>query len=219
MANDIDEIAKLKSFNSPFKLIRKALSSFFIVSMIGLGFFVNWILALVFLITCFSTSSWWLLLIGLGLMIVVFPVVYLFLAYSYGQSILFWEVYKEGLRPLIAKFFSGLLDTFLSNEAKEDFAIDENRIVKEIEERQKNFLERLPDFIRAYFQLFFNSKDIIKIVKEQRRLGTEKEAVKQKAMKHFFEGLDLQLSELMEPSLIPFYIVGAINCLVFYFIF
>lgn len=215
----MNEIEQLKSFNSPLKLIKKALSSFFIVLMIGAGFVVNWILAVIYLISCFSSTSWLWLLIGLALMFVVFPVVYLFLAYSYGQSVLIWETYKEVLRPLIGKLFSGILDTFLVDNPKENSSVDESKIVKEVEERQRHFLEQLPDFIRAYFQIFFNSKDIIKIVKEQRQSGKEKEAVKQKAMQHFFEGLDLQLSELMEPSLIPFYIVGAINIVVLYFIF
>lgn len=216
---DMDEIDALKSFSSPLKLIKKALSSFFIVLMIGAGFLVNWVMSVIYLISCFSSSSWVWLLVGLLSLIIIFPALYLFFAYSYGQSVLLWEVYKEALRPLAAKMFSGTLDKFLAENTDDETSIDESKIVQEVEARQKHFLERLPDFIRAYFQIFFTSKDIIKIVKEQRETGAEKEAVKKKAMKSFFEALDLQMSELMEPSLYPFYIVGVVNFITLYFLF
>ncbi len=215
----IDEIEELKSFGSPFKLIKKALSSFFVMLMIATGLLVNWGFAILFLIFCFSSTSWTWLLIGFLLLTIVFPAIYLFLAYSYGQSMLLWEVYKEALRPIAAKVFSGTLDKFLMENPKDKSPLDESKIVKEVEARQKHFLERLPDFIRAYFQLFFTSKDIIKIVKEQRKSGAEKEAVKKKAMQSFFEALDLQMSELMEPSLYLFYIVGGVNIISLYFLF
>jgi len=216
---NIDEIEELKSFSSPFKLIKKALSSFFIVLMIGAGLLVNWVMSVIYLISCFSSSTWLWILIGLLSLIIIFPALYLFFAYSYGQSVLLWEVYKEALRPLAAKIFSGTLDKFLADNPDDKTSIDESKIVAEVEARQKHFLERLPDFIRAYFQIFFTSKDIIKIVKEQRQTGAEKEAVKTKAMKSFFEALDLQMSELMEPSLYPFYIVGVVNFITLYFLF
>ena len=215
----IDEIEELKSFGSPFRLIKKALSSFFVMLMIATGLLVNWGFAILFLIFCFSSTSWTWLLIGFLLLTIVFPAIYLFLAYSYGQSMLLWEVYKEALRPIAAKVFSGTLDKFLMENPKDKSPLDESKIVKEVEARQKHFLERLPDFIRAYFQLFFTSKDIIKIVKEQRKSGAEKEAVKKKAMQSFFEALDLQMSELMEPSLYLFYIVGGVNIISLYFLF
>lgn len=214
-----DELQELQSFSSPFKLIKKALSSIFIVIMIGMGFLVNWIMAIVFLVGYFSVTSWWGLLIGLLLMILVFPALYLFFAYSYGQSVVFWEAYKEIIRPIAAKVFSRTLDTFLVDNPEEAEEINESKIVQEVEARKKHFLERLPDFIRAYFQIFFTSGDIIKIVKAQRKSGAERGAVKQKAMQSFFESLDLQISELMEPSLIPFYIVAAVNCICLYFLF
>lgn len=216
---NIDEIEQLKAFSSPWKLIKKAFSSFFIVLMIGAGFVVNWILALVFLFGYFNGTSWLWLLVGLALMILVFPALYLFFAYSYGQSVLFWEAYKEGIRPIAAKVFSKTLDRFLVDNPDEAGTVNESTIVKEVEERKKHFLERLPDFIRAYFQIFFTSGDIIKIVKGQRQSGEAKDVVKKKAMTSFFESLDLQISELMEPSLIPFYIVGAVNIGTLYFLF
>lgn len=216
---NISEITELQSFGGPVKIIKKALSSFFIMAMIAGGLLVNWVAVLVYLITCFSSTSWLWLFLGLLLMGVVFPVVYLFLAYSYGQGVLIWELYKEGIRPLIGKIFSGVLDKFLVENPNDKTSIDESKIVKEVEDRQKHFLERLPDFVRAYFQLFFTSKDILKIVQEQRQSGAEKEAVKQKSMKSFFEALDLQMSELLEPSLYAFYIVGVVNLVVVYFLF
>lgn len=216
---DIDELKQLEKFSSPGKLIKKALSSFFIVLMIGAGFLVNWIMAIVFLIGHFSSTSWLWFLLGMLCMLLVFPVLYLFFAYSYGQSVLFWEAYKEVIRPIAAKVFSRTLDKFLVDNPEEAAEVNESSIVKEVEERKKHFLERLPDFIRAYFQIFFTSGDIIKIVKAQRESGAERAAVKEKSMKSFFESLDLQMAELMEPSLIPFFIVGAINIVTLYFLF
>lgn len=215
----IDELEQLDKFSSPFQLIKKALSSFFIVIMIGAGFIFNWIAALVFLFGYFSSMTWLWYVLGLVLMIAVFPALYLFFAYSYGQNVLFWEAYKEGIRPIAAKVFGKTLDKFLVENPEAAGAVNENKIIQEVEERKKHFLEKLPDFIRAYFQIFFTSGDIIKIVKAQRQSGADKEVVKQKAMQSFFESLDLQMSELMEPSLIPFYIVGAINLVCFYFLF
>lgn len=207
---------ELQSFGSPIKIIKKALSSVFIMAMIAGGLLVNWGYLLFYLFTCFSSTTWLWLIAGVLLFGGIFPVVYLFLAYSYGQGVLIWELYKEGARPLIAKLFSGVLDQFLVENPNDKTAIDESKIVKEVEERQKHFLEKMPDFVRAYFQLFFTSKDILKIVQEQRQSGAEKEAVKQKSMQSFFEALDLQMSELLEPSLYPFYIVGAVNLVAFW---
>jgi len=215
----LDELDQLDKFSNPVQLIKKAFSSFFIVFMIGTGFLVNWVSAIVFLIGYFSSTSWFSFIVGLLLMLLVFPALYLFFAYSYGQSVLFWEAYKEGIRPLAAKVFGKTLDKFLVDNPKEANSVDENSIIKEVEERKKYFLEKLPNFIRAYFQIFFTSGDIIKIVKAQRQSGADKTAIKQKAMNDFFESLDLQMSELMEPSLIPFYIVGIINLVCFYFLF
>lgn len=215
----IDEIEQLDKFSSPVQLIKKAFSSFFVVLMIGAGFLINWVSALVFLFSAFSSSSWLGYIFGLILMIAIFPAIYLYFAYSYGRSVLFWEAYKEGIRPLAAKIFGKTLDKFLVENPEEAGAVNENKITEEVEERKKHFLEKLPDFIRAYFQIFFTSGDIIKVVKAQRQTGADKAVVKQKATQDFFESLDLQMSELMEPSLIPFYIVGAINLVAFYFLF
>jgi len=215
----IDEIEQLDKFSSPIQLIKKAFSSFFVVLMIGAGFIINWISALVFLLGYFSSTTWFWYILGLILMIAIFPAIYLYFAYSYGRSVVFWQAYKEGIRPLAAKIFGKTLDKFLVDNPENAGAVNENKITQEVEERKKHFLEKLPDFIRAYFQIFFTSGDVLKIVKAQRQSGADKEVVKQKAMHNFFESLDLQMSELMEPSLIPFYIVGAANLLSFYFLF
>ncbi|WMX15340.1 hypothetical protein [Aureispira sp. CCB-E] len=215
----IEEIEQLDKFSSPIQLIKKALSSFFVVLMIGAGFLINWISALIFLFGYFSSTSWLWYILGLILMIAIFPIIYVYFAYSYGRSVLFWEAYKEGIRPVAAKVFGKTLDKFLVDNPEEAGSINENNIIQEVEERKKHFLEKLPDFIRAYFQIFFTSGDIIKIVKAQRQTGADKAVIKQKAMTSFFESLDLQVSELMEPSLIPFFIVGAANLVCFYFLF
>lgn len=215
----VDNLEQLDKFSSPIQLIKKALSSFFVVVMIGAGFVINWIAALVFLFGSFSSTSWLWYILGLVLMLVIFPAVYVYFAYSYGRSVAFWQAYKEGIRPLAAKVFGKTLDKFLVENPEEAGAVNENKIAQEVEERKKHFLEKLPDFIRAYFQIFFTSGDVLKIVKEQRKSGADKAVVKQKAMQSFFESLDLQMAELMEPSLIPFYIVGAVNLVCFYFLF
>lgn len=215
----VDEMEQLDKFSSPMQLIKKALSSFFVVVVIGAGLVINWIAALIFLFGSFSSTSWLWYLFGLTLMIAIFPAIYLYFAYSYGRSVAFWQAYKEGIRPVAAKVFGKTLDKFLVENPEEAGAVNENKIAQEVEERKKHFLEKLPDFIRAYFQIFFTSGDILKIVKSQRQSGADKAVVKQKAMHNFFESLDLQMSELMEPSLIPFYIVGAVNLVCFYFLF
>lgn len=214
-----DEIEQLDKFSSPIQLIKKALSSFFVVIVIAAGFLINWISALIFLFGYFSSASWLGYIGGLVLMFAIFPAIYLYFAYSYGKSVVFWEAYKEGIRPLAAKVFGKTLDKFLVDDPKDAAAVNEKQITQEVEERKKHFLEKLPDFIRAYFQIFFTSGDVLKIVKAQRQTGADKVLVKQKAMHSFFESLDLQVSELMEPSLIPFYIVGLANLLCFYFLF
>jgi hypothetical protein len=215
----VENMEQLDKFSSPFQLIKTALSSFFIVIVIGLGFVINWIAALMFLFGSFSSTTWLWYILGLTLMIAIFPAIYLYFAYSYGRSVAFWQAYKEGIRPLAAKVFGKTLDKFLVENTDDSDAVDEDKIKQEVEERKKHFLEKLPDFIRAYFQIFFTSGDVLKIVKEQRKSGADKAVVKQKAMQSFFESLDLQMAELMEPSLIPFYIVGAVNLVCFYFLF
>jgi len=215
----VDEMDQLDKFSSPIQLIKKALSSFFVVVLISAGFIINWISALIFLFGSFSSTSWLWYILGLVLLTVIFPTTYLYFAYSYGRSVAFWQAYKEGIRPVAAKVFGKTLDKFLVENPEEAGAVNENKIAEEVEERKKHFLEKLPDFIRAYFQIFFTSGDILKAVKAQRKSGADKAVVKQKAMRDFFESLDLQMSELMEPSLIPFYIVGAVNMLCFYFLF
>lgn len=215
----VGEMEQLDKFSSPIQLIKKALSSFFVVAIIGAGLVINWIAALMFLFGSFSSTSWLWYIFGLTLMIVIFPAIYLYFAYSYGRSVAFWQAYKEGIRPVAAKVFGKTLDKFLVDNPEDAAAVNENKIAQEVEERKKHFLEKLPDFIRAYFQIFFTSGDILKIVKAQRKSGADKAVVKQKAMQNFFESLDLQMSELMEPSLIPFYIVGAVNLVCFYFLF
>lgn len=215
----VDEMKQLEKFSSPMQLIKKALSSFLVVVLIGAGFVINWIAAIMFLFGSFSSTSWFWYLFGLVLMIAIFPAVYLYFAYSYGRSVAIWQAYKEGIRPVAAKVFGKTLDKFLVDNPDGTDAVNENKIMQEVEERKKHFLEKLPDFLRAYFQIFFTSGDILKVVKAQRKSGADKGVVKQKAMQDFFESLDLQMSELMEPSLIPFYIVGAVNLLCFYFLF
>ncbi len=214
-----DDFKHLKSFSSPWKLIKKALSSILVALMIAAGVLVNWLVALGYLFSSLGAVWWIWFLGGLLLLIVIFPLCYLFLAYGYGQSALLWETYREGIRPLAAKVFSASLDKFLVDNPDDSSGIDESEIVKEVEKRQKHFLERLPDFISAYFKVFFTSGDIINIVKEQRKSGLEKKAVKKKAMNSFFESLDLQMAELLQPSLYFFYILGAINIIVIYFLF
>ena len=215
----VDEMKQLDKFSSPMQLIKKALSSFLVVVLISAGFIVNWVSAIIFLFGSFSSTSWFWYLFGLVLMIAIFPAIYIYFAYSYGRSVAFWQAYKEGIRPVAAKVFGKTLDKFLVDNPEGADAVNENKIMQEVEERKKHFLEKLPDFIRAYFQIFFTSGDILKVVKAQRQSGADKAEIKQKAMHDFFESLDLQMSELMEPSLIPFYIVGAVNMLCFYFLF
>lgn len=214
--NSLDELTK---FQRPGYLLRKALSSVGVILLIGSGLIFNWIMALVFLIGGLGSVVWWQYLLGLVGFVALFPVLYVFFALNYGRSIVAWEAYREIIRPFIAKAFAKLLDKFLVERPETAEPIQESRIVAEVEQRKKHFLEKLPDFLRAYVQLFFTGGDIVKIVRTQRQSGEEKQQVKEKSMHSFFESLDLQVSELMEPSYIPAIILAVVNLLFAYWLF
>lgn len=214
-----NELDKLEQFNSPGQLLKKAFSSAFIVLLIGAGFIVNAILALIFAFKSIGAIVWWQYLATIILLLAVFPAIYIFFAISYARSLVIWEAYREVLRPLAAKLFGKSLDRYLVDNPNQAPPVDEKSIVSAIEERQKNILEKLPDFLRAYIQIFFTAKDVVTIVRAQRASGGEKEAVKRKAMDSLFESIDLQISELAEPSLIPFSVVALVNIAVVYFLF
>lgn len=219
-AKDLEmELDSLTSFQRPGYLLRKAFSSVGVVLLIASGLLFNWIAAVVFAIRALGDVVWWQYLGGLAFFIALFPMLYIFIALNYGRSLVTWEAYREIIRPFIAKTFSKTLDKFLVTAPGEAPPVEENKIVKEVEERQKHFLEKLPDFLRAYVQLFFTGKDIIKIVRAQRASGQEKAQVKEKAMHSFFESLDLQISELFEPSYIPAILVAIANLALVYFLF
>lgn len=213
------ELSKVEQFSSPWQLLKKALSSFFIVLFIGAGFLVNAVIALVFAFKGFGTVVWWQYLGGIVLLLAVFPAVYIFFAIAYAKTVIIWEAYREILRPMVAKAFGKSLDIFLVDNPNQAPPVDEESIVSTIEKRKKYLLEKLPDFLRAYVQVFFTAKDVLTIVRAQRATGGEKEAVKRKAMDSLFESIDLQISELAEPSLIPFWIVALVNAVVVYFLF
>lgn len=221
MSNTVPEIEKinqLKAFNSPWGLIKKALSSIAIILLIGSGLVINWILAVIYAIGWFSGTGWVWYLLSLVALLLVFPAAYLVSAYWYGQTLLFWEAYREIVRPATARIFSGTLDKMLV-KSEQNEEMTESEIVAELENRSKHLVEKLPDFIRAYFQVFITGKDVVKLIKKQRAAGVDKEAVKNKAMLSMFEALDLQLSELVEPSMIPFYIVGGVNVVCWWLMF
>lgn len=212
-------IKKLQSFNSPWSLIKKAFSSILILLLIGSGLLINWILGGIYIFGWFSGTGWFMYIFAIIMMLVAFPLAYFFSAYWYGQSLLFWELYREVIRPLAAKIFSNTLDKILKEEKESGKEKTESEIIAELDKRSKHIVEKLPDFIRAYFQVFITGKDIVKIIIKQRATGSEKEAVKNKAMISMFEALDLQMAELLEPSMLYFYIVGAVNIVTLYFIF
>jgi hypothetical protein len=216
IATEIDQLDKM---NRPKQLLKKALSSVLIVVMIGAGFVVNFVMALIFAFKGLGAVVWWQYIGGLVLLLAAFPALYIFFAISYAKSVVIWEAYREVLRPLVAKLFGRTLDFYLVENPDSAAPMNESRIVEEVEKRQKHFLERLPDFLRAYVQIFFTGKDIVKIVRAQRQSGAEKEEVKRKSMESFFESLDLQISELAEPSLLPFVGVAIANVVLVYFLF
>ncbi len=214
------ELDALTQFQGPIYLLKKALSSIGIMLAIGAGLLLNWGMALVFLISGLGSVIWWQYLLGLVFFIALFPGLYVFFAVDYGKNVVFWEAYRQIIRPFLGKSFGFVLDRFLiENPEAATKPIEENRIVAAVEQRKKHFLEKLPDFMRAYVQIFFTSGDIIHIVRAQRQSGEEKEAVKKKSMVSFFESLDLQVAELLEPSFIPALIVAVVNIGVAYWLF
>lgn len=215
----VNELDKLEQFNSPLKLLKKAFSSLLVVGLIGAGFVVNAIMALFFAFSGFGNVIWWQYLGGIILLLAIFPAVYIFFAISYARSVVVWEAYKEIIRPLVAKVFGKSLDFYLVDNPESAPPVNENGLIAEVENRQKHLLEKLPDFLRAYVQIFFTGKDVLNIVRAQRATGGDKEAIKRKSMDSLFESIDLQISELTEPSLIPFGIVAVVNVVVVYFLF
>lgn len=212
------ELDQLEKFSSPMQILKKAFSSFLVVLLIGAGFVVNAILALIFAFGSFGAVALWQYISAIILFLLVFPAIYIFFAMSYAKSVVIWEAYREIIRPMVAKLFGKSLDVYLVDNPDQAPPVDEKSIVTAIENRKKNILERLPDFLRAYVQVFFSAKDVITIVRAQRSSGGEKEEVKRKAMDSLFQSIDLQISELAEPSLIPFGIVAVINIIAAYFL-
>lgn len=214
-----DELDRLEQFNSPGQLLKKAFSSFMVVLLIGAGFIINGIMALIFMFKGFGEVIWWQYIGGIVLLLAVFPAVYIFFAISYARAVVVWEAYREILRPLVAKLFGKSLDLYLVDNPETAPPVNEKALVENIEEKQKGILDRLPDFLKSYFQIFFTGKDVLTIVRAQRATGGKKEEVKRKAMDSLFETVDAQISELTEPSLLPFGIVALVNVVVVYFLF
>lgn len=208
-------IEKIEQQIKPWALIKKALSSFSVLFLIGSGVLINWILALVFLMGYFSAVSWSMLLFSLVILILVFPAAYAYTAYVYGQLVIVFEVYQEIIRPVAANIIAGILNRIIND----DSPITSEKVQEEFDAETSSLWDKIPDFITNSLGIVTTIKDIIILITEQYQQGGEKEIVKERITQNVFELLDAKMSELTQPSLTNFFIIAAINLAVVFFIF
>lgn len=209
-------IEKMDKRFRPFSLIKKALASFSVLLMIGSGILINWILAILFLINYISITSILGILGGLFVLIVVFPVAYCYAAYTYGQSVVLFEVYQEVIRPVVANIIAGILNRVLKDDTT---LISSQKVQDEFEQQSNSLLDKIPNLITNQLELVAAIKDVIVLVTEQYKQGGEKEVVKNRIVNSVFNLLDTKMDELVKPSLVTFFIIGGINLIVAFFIF
>lgn len=215
-----EELNQLEKFNSPLAIIKKAFSSFGVILMIGGGIMFSWILGIVYLMGWATTVSAIWLLVGLGLLMVAFPALYFFLAFSYGRAIIFWEAYQNAVKPMVAKIVAGIFNRFFpdgkSNTGK---TVTEEVLDQELKEKSKSLTDQLPDFISSRLELITTFKSIIHTMRLQKRSGVANEQIKSKAMAQLFAALDDQLSGIVSaPSLMPVGVTILVNIGLFIFL-
>lgn len=222
MTNEQDEVSiaieQIEQRIQPLELIKTAFSSISVLLLICTGVLLNWILAIVFILSCFSTSSWGVLLVGILALVLVFPAAYAYIAYTYGQQVVVFEVYQEVIRPVAANLIASILNKIIK-DSPQDSPLDSKQIQKEFDEQSNSLWEAIPDFISNSLGILNTIKDVIILITEQYQQGGEKEVVKNRIISQVFELFDARMEELASPSLSNFFILLIINVGVLFFLF
>lgn len=212
-----DEVDALDRLENPMYLLRQGLSSIGTILLIGSGFLVNWLLAIALLFA--GVSIWWKYPVGLGVFILIFPVVYIGFAIYYGRGLVAWQAYQQIIRPGITKIFLMLLDRFLGTPSEETAPMSEEEMAALVEEHKNQLLQKLPSFIQSYIKPFSMVSDIIAVVRVQRASGQGKEIAKAKAVTSLMESLDAQAAAQIKPSYRPAFIIIGFNLLAVFWLF
>jgi hypothetical protein len=217
MKEEIDQAKKLAIEqldaigNNPIVIIKKALSHLPVLLLMGAGVFLNWILALVFLIYCYSTTTFFWIAISLVLLIILFPAAYLFAGRIYGQTVIIYEAYQAIIKPILGNLIAKVINKVLKNKA----TATSEEVEEEFKKESSSILDRIPDFIKSRLMIFSIISDVIKIATEQYKNGNGSAVAKEKIT----EFIDIQMGELASPSLNLFFKILIGNIIVLAFLF
>jgi hypothetical protein len=162
--------------NNPIVIIKKALSHLPVLLLMGAGIFINWILAVVFLISCYSTTTFFWISISLVFLVIIFPVAYLFAGRIYGQTVIIYEAYQAIIKPILGNLIAKVLNKVLKNKA----TATSEEVQEEFEKESSSILDRIPDFIKSRLMIFSIISDVIKIAIEQYKNGPRTAVAKEK---------------------------------------
>ncbi len=210
------------NFSNPLFVIKKAFSSFSVVLVTASGVLLSFLLGLIYLVGWFNTVSLNWLLIGLVLLMLVFPVGFGVMAYYYGRNVILGLCYEEIIRPLFARFIPHIFDKLLNgkgeNEAEND-SIAENILKEDIEGLEEDIKNRIPGFLHSYLGFFSIGKDVYTVIQQNRKNGKVDESLKRKVTEQVFDRLDEQMAaNLPKPSIRNSIIMMIVNILVFLFL-
>lgn len=196
---------------NPIIIIKKALSHLPVLLLMGAGVFVNWILAFVFLISHYSTTSFFSIAVSLIFLAILFPVAYLFAGRAYGQSVIIYEAYQAIIKPLLGNLIAQVINKVLKNKA----TATSEEVQEEFEKESSSILDKIPNFIKSRLMIFSIISDVIKIATEQYKNGNGSAVAKEKII----EFIDVQMGELASPSLNFFFKILIGNIIVLAFLF
>lgn len=198
--------------NNPMIIIKKALSHLPVLLLIGAGVFINWILAIVFLVSSFSTTTFFWIAVSLLFLIIIFPVAYLFAGRVYGQAVLIYEAYQAIIKPVLANLLTKVINKVLRNRGT---TATSAQVEEEFKKESSSILDKIPDFIKNRLTLFVVIEDVIKIATNQYKDGSGKEVTRDRII----DFLDAKMGELASPSLGLFFKILLGNIIIVAFLF
>lgn len=205
--------------NNPLQIIKAALSRLPALLLISSGMFINWVLAIVFLVQSISVLPFTTILIGLLFLAVLFPLGYCYAAYTYGQQVLLFQVYQELVRPVLGNLIGKVLNKILKDDT---IPTTSENIQQEVQKEAGSFLDKIPAFIKNRLAIFTVINDVIQLATERYKNdpdNSSKEAAKNNIINYVFELLDARMQTIANPSLQTFLIIGGINIVALFFIF
>ncbi|MBL4651070.1 MAG: hypothetical protein JKY03_15180 [Aureispira sp.] len=217
MKEEVDQAKKLAIEqldaiqNNPIVIIKKALSHLPVLLLMGAGILITWVLAVVFLISCYSTTTFFWIAISLVLLIILFPGAYLFAGRTYGQSVIIYEAYQAIIKPILGSLIAKVLNKVLKNKA----TATSEQVQEEFEKESGSILDKIPNFIKSRLMIFSIISDVIKIATEQYKNGNGTAVAKEKII----EFIDVQMGELANPSFRFFFKILIGNIIILAFVF